>query len=218
MNVNSFAYIDIICVIASSLIGAAHHKSVDINGRVVIAFLLFSCLTEIVTQTIFLLHGNKAPVFHFSAIVNFLIVTIYFIKTITVAKESLFILLALVILPLTSILNTVYLQPINNPNTNILVLRSFCIIAMALIALYKMLIDDTIARVTLYPHFYFWGFLLMMHTGTFFFWGLLLIIAKENKQYLPLIQYIQGSINALVYLGMGLTFLLYRKRALYERQ
>lgn len=213
----SFAYIDVLVALIAVIIALIKNKHVDKNGRIIILLLIFSFITEIIAEITLYKIGNKAPVFHFSAILNFLIVTIYFIKTLELERDRTVIIFVSILLICIALLNTIYLQPITETNTNIFILRSFCIVAMALIALYKILVDDSITKIRLYPHFYFWTLLLVMHAGTFFFWGLLLIIAKQNREYLPLIQYVQGTINALVYLGMGLTFLLYKRMPANER-
>lgn len=216
MTLQIFTIIDIVAVLVAYLVSRTRHRYVDVGGMIIMGFLLFSMLTEISAEIVYLLTNNKAPVFHFSAVINLLIVTMYFIKMLKLKAEAQYIIAAFILLPLLSVVNSIYLQPLNKPNTNILVLRSLCIIIMSLVALYKMFVDESIKKVTRYPHFYFWSLLLLMHAGTFLFWGLLLTISSQDRKYLPLVQYTQGSINALVYLGIGSAFLLYRKRKTYE--
>jgi len=216
MTLQIFTIIDIIAVLVAYLVSRTQYRYVDVGGMIIMGFLLFSMLTEVSAEIVYLLTNNKAPVFHFSAVINLLIVTMYFIKMLKLKAEAQYIIAALILLPLLSVVNSIYLQPLNKPNTNILMLRSLSIIIMSLVALYKMFVDESIKKVTRYPHFYFWSLLLLMHAGTFFFWGLLLTISSQDRQYLPLVQYTQGSINALVYLGIGGAFLLYRKRKTYE--
>jgi len=217
MKINLLPFLDILCALAAYIFSCDRYEVADRMGKTIVFLLLLCCLTEIAAEISYLLCGNKALIFHFSGVMNFMLVSLYFIQTMKPAKSSIIIISVMTGLPILSFANSFFLQPINKPNTNILVLRSFCIIAMSLIALYKILIDEHIKKATRYPHFYFWGLLLIMHTGTFFFWGLLLIIAKQSKPYLSMIQWMQGSINALVYLGIGCTFLLYRQKIPYER-
>lgn len=82
---------------------------------------------------------------------------------------------------------------------------------MALYALYGMLIDDRIQNILQYSHFWLWVCLFLYFSCTFFFWPCIKILYKQKSPYYDLIVCFQVFMNAVSYLGIGMTLFFYPK-------
>ena len=155
-------------------------------------------------------HFNTMPLYHVYCVVEFFIITLFFLNTVNFSRKRLYILLSAIVLPTLGYCNLVFLQPKTGLNSNMFILESMCVIAMSLYSLYTILADDFVTVVHNDPYFWFWVFFLVLYSGTFFFWAYIVPISK-NVKLMDIAQNIQVIINICVYVGIGSVFFFYPK-------
>lgn len=107
------------------------------------------------------------------------------------------------------IVNFTILQKINAFSVNYLLFEGFCVILLALIAFYYLLLNEDDLKLHLYPHFWFTSILLFFWSVTYVTWGIFpLIQSKENVQLVGMFIWL---INVISYAAITLVFLLYPK-------
>jgi hypothetical protein len=111
-----------------------------------------------------------------------------------------------------ALINIRYFQPLTSLNSNILLLESFCITAMAMIALYKMLLSERILNVLRHPYFIVWSILLVYWSASYFYWAFIEILYRNNWHY-PLIDAAQTILNIAEYAVIGFSFSVQSKWA-----
>lgn len=109
------------------------------------------------------------------------------------------------------IANDILYQPLRKFNSNFIIFECLLIIPMALYALYKIQVNDSIERMGKYVHFWFWTFLLMFFSSSFFFWPFVVYFYKHNQLYYNISSYTHLTVNLIVYTGIFVTFLKYPK-------
>jgi len=201
----------LIVLVLTIIKGFIRYKRFDNATKVLLLLLCITTISEIICLIRVENHKGKAPVYHIYTIIEILLTTAYFLKTIKSYHFSRYMLISATIWPVLGMLNLVYLQPLHKFNSNILMLESICIIAMSLYSLYKILLNDTLHNVLKYPHFWIWSLQLFYWSSSFFFWGYYEVLMQRGWSLMPSFAKAQAIINILVYFGIGLTFLFYPK-------
>jgi hypothetical protein len=191
--------------------GLYKYSAMDTKGRMILVLTGTALVTEVIAFILSKSNKIQTPPYHFYSAIEIIMVTWYFFMTIKVKRQRLFLPLSLSFWIVICMLNTLLLQPLDKLNSNILLVESFSIIAMSLIALYRILEDTFVINILVYPHFWIWSCLLIYWSCTFFFWAYIKLFAKSNMPYLNEIQYFQGVVNIIIYWGIGCSFLLYHK-------
>lgn len=185
----------------------------DTPGRIIVCLLVLTIIGDLTARWYGHVHQNKkTPVFHFYNIAEMLLIATYYILLIWKRKKLWYIILSIIVFSALGLLNIIYLQPLNRLNSNFLILESFFTIAFSLYSLYRILLDDDIIKVLRFPHFWISALLLLLASGSFFFWTVVIQILKDHRHYLLFAENTQMIINIIVYLGIGLSFLLYHKK------
>ncbi len=191
--------------------GILRFRRLDSASKILLLLLAITTTSEFVCLIRIESHLGKAPIYHVYSVIEIILTTAYFLKTIKSYHFPAKFIISSVIWLLLGILNVIFLQPIYKFNSNYLLLESICTIAMSLYTLYTMLVNDTIHNVLKYPHFWTWSLLLLLWSSSFFFWGYYEVLTQKGWAYLPAAANTQAIINILVYFGIGLTFLFYPK-------
>lgn len=191
--------------------GFFRFRRLDEASKILVILLAVTTLSEFICLVRIENNLGKAPVYHIYSVIEIILTTAYFLKTIKSYHFFRLMLISIVVWTLLGILNAVFLQPLNKFNSNYLLLESISIIAMSLYTLYKMLLNDTMYNVLKFPHFWTWSLQLILWSGSFFFWGYYEVLTQRGWAYLPAAANMQAIINILVYFGIGLTFLFYPK-------
>ena len=198
-------------LVVTIIIGIIRYRRFDNATKILLLLLVVTTISEFICLFRVENHLGKAPVYHFYNILEILLTTAYFLKTIKSYHFFRVMLISIIVWPLLGIFNTFFLQPLHKFNSNILMLESICIIAMSLYSLYKILLNDTLYNVLKYPHFWIWSIQLFFWSSSFFFWGYYEVLMQKGWALMPSFAKAQAIINILVYFGIGLTFLFYPK-------
>ena len=197
----------------SSSFGIYFYKKLDANTKIIAILLIFTLVSELASSLLQINGFTKTPPYHIFNAIEFICFSLYFLRTIFPKKlQSIYPISAVIIF--LSFLNTTFLQSFMKLNSNFILLENFCVIPMALYALYSILVNESIISVLTYAQFWFWVIFLTYSSSTFFFWGFIKILYKQSKPYLYPILYAQEIINILVYASIGVIFLFYAKRKL----
>jgi len=183
--------------------------------RIIYFLIVLTLISESISFILVKTHkyADRPKVYHIYAIVDIILVTIYYLKTIWPKRYKLFFFITIIVWPTIGFLN-LYIQPYTKVNTNMLLIECFVVIIMSLHSLYKILINDALMNVTSYPHFWVWICFLFLWCSTFFFWAFFDELMITHPTYRNTLNYINGLTNILVYSGIGASFLLCRKVAI----
>jgi hypothetical protein len=192
--------------------GLYRYKRLDTASRYLLLLLFITTVSEFICLVRIENKLGKAPVYHIYNVIEIILTTAYFLKTIRSYHFSSLMLATVIVWPTLGILNCIFFQPLNKFNSNILLLESICIIAMSLYSLYKMLLNDTMYNVLKYPHFWIWSIQLIYWSSSFFFWGYYEVLMQKGWKYMESFAVAQAIINILVYIGIGLTLLFFPKQ------
>jgi hypothetical protein len=198
------------------LVGIFRFKIFKKNVHFVFTLTVLGLATEVIVYLIKLIFNQKAPenhkylfpLYHAYILSVFIVVIIYFAKTVKLrVNNTRYLILSVIIL---ECINNLYFQHLNQFNSNMCILESFFATIFALYCLYTILISEQIGNVLKYPHFWFWALILMSSCCTFFFWALVAVF-QQNKIYMNVALNVSILINALYYSGLAIVFYHYPK-------
>ena len=193
------------------IIGAFLFKRTDSAIRIIIILLFVTFLSEIATLYYANFFKRKAPIYHIYSVFEIVLTSIFFLKTINVKNYNFLLIFVLVIWPSLGLVNYLFLQSLRKINSNFLTLESIAIIAMALYALYKIMLDDNITNVLRNTNFCLWILFLFFWSSTFFFWACFEILIKHHSPYRDILLNIQVAVNIIFYVGIGITLIFSKK-------
>src|ERR1044071_5398828 len=174
-------YLAILCF--ATVIGVIRYGSLDNATRLLVWYIGLTFLTEgiAITMSIFY-HRNNLFLYHVYSPLQFLLLSFYFNYSDRYQRlygAGWIIGIAGIVV---SLLNSFYLQPLHELNTNFVVLESFLIIGMSLVAFYRLLISDELAIFSL-PRFWFTSIFLVFWSFTFFYWLVGAVIYKIGRAH-----------------------------------
>lgn len=185
-------------------------NKIDNPSKLISILLFFAFATEITALLLVNVIKVKNPAYHIYSIVELFLTTVYFLKTIKPRNIKTMLILAALICPAIGLLNMRF-QSIKTINSYMLIFECFTIICMSIYALYRILLDETVLDTFKYPHFWFWASFLLYWSGSFFYWAFLISIVQSHSKFGEWVSIWQVVINIILYLGIGVTFLLYPK-------
>ncbi len=207
MALDYFYYIVLFLTIA---IGFLRLRLFDKGAKILYVCIVTGAINEILVYISKCYKFNTMPLYHIYCVVEFFIITLFFINSAHFRRKRLYILLLAILLPALGYCNLVFLQPKTGLNSNMFLLESFAVIAMSLYSLYAILVNDKLTFVHNDPYFWFWVCLLIMFSGTFFFWAVIIPISN-NPRLTDIAQDIQVIINICSYIVIGTVFFFYPK-------
>lgn len=202
-------YIAILCI--ASLVGLSRYNSLDKATRLLVWYICFTFITETAGTILSVIYKhNNVFLYHFYSALQFSLISFYFNfsdERSTINKAGWIVGIAGV---LACILNSAFLQPLSELNTYFIVLESFLIIGMALIAFYRLLISDELAIFS-QPRFWFSAIFLVFWSFTFFYWLVGAAIYTAMPEKAPWLNLIIWLINIVTYAAIGCVFLSHKK-------
>jgi hypothetical protein len=159
-----------------------------------------------------LMFSVREIIYHLYVIILSFLLTLYFITILKSPKRKALIILSAVFWPLTGIVNFTFFQPINILNTNMILFESFFFITLSLYFIYRVIKDDLVENLFLYPHFWVCILLLVLWCSSFFLWAFLNILYRDHWQYLMLVLHVEAIINCIVYTGLAWTLFFFNKK------
>ncbi len=213
----NFLYYTYILVLSLCIcIGLWRVKTLDSKSNFVLWIMVFALTTEMLCKAASL-HGKiRTPIYHIYCLIDFFLVTLYFLKTINFKETRSTLFICALGIYITGVLNFIFLQSINVTNTYMQIFESFVLIIFSLYSLYKILINDDIKNIIYYPHLWFWSSFLLLYSGTLFFW-ICINLLSHDKSTLETTELIQEIVNIIAYAGIGLTFYFYPKMVKSEQ-
>jgi len=198
-----------------TLVGVAayailRYKMVDKTTRYIFLWIWLGLLTEAAGYIAIRLFQTNLPVYSISSILEFIILCLYFNKSVPPLKERAIGLLLAVAGLLLGILNTIFLQPLQTVNSNFLFLECLVIVCLALYALYRMFVEPDL-KLWKETHFCFSCLIVFYECVSLWNWGIYGYIVQfyPEKSMVLNISLIAG--NLLVYLSCGILIYLYPK-------
>lgn len=195
----------------ATLVGLFRYPSLDKATRLLVWYICFTFLTETAGMIIAVFYKrHNAFLYHFYSVLQFSLITLYFNfseERKTVNKAGWIIGIVGVV---ACILNTAFLQPLSELNTHFIVLESFLIIGMALIAFYRLLISDELAIFS-QSRFWFSAIFLVFWSFTFFYWLVGAAIYTAMPEKAPWLNLMIWLINIVTYAAIGGVFLSHKK-------
>lgn len=204
-------YVYLFVIILAIISGCINYKKTDKCGKLILLLLIITLISESIGLILILLKKSKFPLYHFFVPVEILLYTIYFILLIKPYNNLRYILASSIFWPLAGMLNMIFLQPMHKLNSNMLIIENVVVVAMALYALYKILLNDKIVNVLNYPHFWVWTFSLIYECYAFFFWALFESLIRRSPYRMVIIDS-QDIINIALYVAICFSFFLYPKK------
>lgn len=193
------------------IIGMYKYYQYDEKIKIVLFLIVATFLCEVIATLLSYSTIGRDPIYHFYSVLEVSLTTLFFIKTIELKNYQIKFFLSITIWMVIAFINMYLYQPLNEINSNILIIESFFIILMSLFALYKMLLDESITNIVNYPHFWIWVMFLLLWSGSFFFWGYIRVLMSEKKISIVAF-FFQEIINIVVYTGIGLMFWKFPKK------
>lgn len=207
-------------VLASTIVGIARYRSLETSMRMIVAFLLLTCGSELCS---YFLSTNKNfdtrdAVYHFYNIIQAFLISAYFIFAIKPEKNFKILIASAVVWPIIGILNALFLQPINSLNNNMLMVESFAFVTMSLYLIYRILQNEGIMNIFSYPHFLIAVLFLLLWSTSYFFWAFVKILYTAKWQHMQSVMYLQAVVNIIFYSGIGLVLFFYPKNKPIENR
>jgi hypothetical protein len=202
-------YIAILCFAA--LVGLFRYNSLDKATRLLVWYICFTFLTEAAGTIMSVVYKrDNVFLYHIYSALQFSLISFYFNfsdERKTLNRSGWLIVIAGIV---ACILNSVFLQPLTELNTNFIVLESFLIIGMSLFAFYRLLISDELAVFSM-PRFWFSSIFLVFWSFTFFYWLVGDTIHKMMPGKAIWLNLMIWFINIVTYSAIAGVFLSYKK-------
>lgn len=209
MSTSVQIYTVIAMIIIAVVCGIYRYKYLDGASRILLLMISIGLSNEIIAYYFAKVYHNNMKVYNSYSIVELFILSLYFDKSIAIFQKwhiGIYIGSIGVVLGIT---NFLFLQSLSSFSTNYLLFEGFCIILMALIAFYYLLLNQDDLRLYRYPHFWFTSILLFFWSVTYVTWGIFPII--HSKENVKLVGTFLSVVNAISYIAITLVFLLYPK-------
>ncbi|MEO6833611.1 MAG: hypothetical protein ABI378_13490 [Chitinophagaceae bacterium] len=156
---------------------------------------------------------NNMPIYNIFSPIELFLVSLYFNYAVTyLRRRNLGIIIGGAGIVL-SILNTIFLQPIDTINSNFLLFESTTIIIYCLLALHQILLDEEHLPYR-YAHFWITLCFLLFWSATFTGWGFYALLLPTDKSIISLFDKILTTANFIFYLGIGTVLMLLLKHKL----
>lgn len=204
----SIFYMLILCLAAVT--GLIRYKKLDKASKLIVWYIIVTFVMEGASMVAAIVYKNNLPIYHIYSPLQFLLLSVYFNQSPSNNRIKLAGWLIGIGGVLLSIANSLYLQPLNELNTNFIVLESFLIIAMSLFAFYKLLASDFM-YVHLSPRFWFSAIFLVFWSFTFFYWLVGVLIYKSMPDKAIWLNIMIWFINIVTYSAFAAVFLSYNK-------
>lgn len=194
----------------SLLTGIFRWKVLESGSKALVILLLFSLVNEIICLWLIKSKISAGPAHHIFSYFEICLITLFFLHVVKAKNVKKWSILSAAVWFAIVILNIMLFQPLTRLNTNVLLLESFSIIAMSLLALYRILLSENQINILKYAPFLLVILQMILWSGSFFFWGVGTYLIAHGWEAQTL-NYFHLYLNIIVYLGTATVFLLYPK-------
>jgi hypothetical protein len=203
-----------IFLVLGLVIGISRYKELDAAMRIVVLWLFAIAVGELITYLLLKTeqHQIKYVVFHCSSILEIILISTYFFTLLNLSQRLLLMLINGSLWLVLGLLNILFLQPVTEINTNMLMLESFSIITMSLYFIYRMLKNDAVINIFHNPHFWLWVLWLILWSTTFFFWAFIRILYRNHWSHVQIVLNMHSVINLVIYAGITAVLFFYPKK------
>lgn len=179
--------------------------------RTFTAFLVLTLVAE-TTAVYFDLHfHNNMPVYHVYAPFMLIVLAFYFFQIAGDLRLHGAGWLLLIVSVIAIIANTLYLQPMQQWNSNALLLCGLCIVGMCLFYFRKLFLEAGTRSPFTNIHFWLAFILMFFWSSTFFLWTLLeVFLIKAMYNTLDYLYLVIWLINMMTYIAITITFLYFK--------
>lgn len=185
-------------------------RETNLSLRYLCAFLWLGAVTEIVGKIFVILFHTNLPVYNVSVFIEFVIICLFFNRTIgTFRRSNIGVFIAGLGL-LFGVINMVFFQPITVINSNFAFFECLCVVCFSLYAMYKMMSHPDIL---LTKETYFWICVtfLIYQCASIWNWGIYSYILRHSPEKTILMNISLLIINIMVYCSYFLILLFYPK-------
>lgn len=206
LDANWLGYMLILLV--SITIGAFRYKSIlNSSSKKVFWLVVTVFLFEFLAQLTKKIMGSNMPIYHFST-PTYLILIIWIYKSELKLNFKFYALV--IIIYLISAVNASYENNfINAFPSNLYIVSSFIIIALALYFFYQLLNSDQLINLNNYPFFWVSAALLFFHSINLFGFGAFnFAYFSKNDALLDFFSFVRKLSNYTLYLVIGISFVL----------
>lgn len=209
MNTSIKIYSVIVIIAIAMLCGIYNYKKLDGASKVLLLMITIGFINEVTAYMFAKFYGNNMKVYNSYSIVELFILSVYFNKSIPIFRKwHLGIYIGFIGI-IVGVIDFSFLQSLSSFSTTYLLFEGFCIILMALVAFYYLLLNRDDLRIYNYPHFWFTSILLFFWTVTYVTWGIFPII--HSRKNVQLIASFLSLVNIISYSAIALVFLFYPK-------
>lgn len=207
-QIQVFTYLALLTL--SLLIGLRKYKILDTPSRIIVILLLVTLISESLSYVLAVKYSNNMPLYHFFNPIELSIIAIYYNYSIkTFRKRNIGYIIA-IIGTTGSILNSIFLQPIDTLNSYFLLFEGLLIIFMSLYSYIEIFRDIDLYAIT-NPHFWFSSIFIFISGITYANWALYSFIAAEMVEVMPHINAIILLVSTIAYAGFGVVFIFIHK-------
>lgn len=203
-------YSCLIILSIATILAMIRFRSLDKGGRIFCLLLFLTFISEHTAYWLARTKGNNILVYHLYNPVEFFMLALYFNETIDIFKKKkigIYIGIAALLL---GVVNSLYIQHIDEINTYYLLFEGLCIISISLFSFYQIMLKDTYTSPIKDPHFRISFLLLFYWCITFISWGVYETVTVDKHAII--ITYILWVANILFYLGITVVLLLYKRK------
>ncbi|MCB0699994.1 MAG: hypothetical protein H6551_08720 [Chitinophagales bacterium] len=201
-------------IVVSIIIGVINHKHFQNSTKAILAFLFLTATSEIMNYTAVALgeYGVRYAIFHFYSIVEISLILAFFTYALKIQKPLKIIGFGTVVFVIISIVNIIFLQPLDTLNTNIILLEGFTIISLSLYSIYHKLKSNFAINMFIVPDVQVSILFLLSWCGTFFFWSFIKILYSKKWNYIEPVLDGHMILNIFFYTGIAAVFYFYPKK------
>ncbi len=209
MNVVAPAFILLPIIIA-----LLRYNALSCTGRAIFYYLLVNLVVCIISSALALLHSPNLFLYHFSTIAETLMLLNFFRLVFYKKQFSKYIRWLMLIFPLLALLNTLFLQHINQFNSYALSLQSILIIGLCFLYWWKQQDDEGHAWASLPLNWIISGLLLYFSSAFILFTFSHMIVSLASRTTSIIIWNVHAGLSVLMLLFISIGF---RKYAPHEQ-
>jgi hypothetical protein len=207
-----YSYLALILI--SFLISIVGWKKNTREDNILSCLLLLTFISELIAIILVKKYRNNLILFHFFAPVQFFLITSYFTGVNSGLRKNAGLYISILGV-LISIINSIFIQPLNQFNSYYILLEGFIIIALTL-EFFLISIRQDKPHLFRNKHLWIAMIFLFFWSMTFSYWALSGAIAQYAIEYSSLIARTLRYVNIITYGGLSIVFFLNKKHILYN--
>lgn len=207
-------YISSITPLFSVALGIYSFKWLESRLKVLFIFVCFAAFSDI--TAILLLRGiNTMPEAHIYALVEFIILTLFYANYLKRYISRKFIWTVISVFTLFSLLNALFIQKITVYPYIVRAIESIVMVIFSILYFHKVMVDAKIKKLSKEPMIWINTGMLLYFSSNFFFHILLPLVVTYSNEFARIMVYYFWVTNILFYLILAIGFYKQKKLAVY---